>query len=106
VIFTASSSETLPDANEREFPAERLSGFAGLKETSGKAGPGKKIEVREMDPAAHLTAQHHHLVSKRRILSLKPALRLDRRDQDADDEAQQRDHRKPTLSDFVANQSV
>jgi hypothetical protein len=38
--------------------------------------------VREPDPAAQLTTQHNQLMSERRILSFKPALRLEGQGQD------------------------
>ena len=44
------------------------------------------IEVRQLDPAARLTPQHHYLMPQRHILRLKPAFRFERRDQDAQDE--------------------
>ncbi len=34
------------------------------------------IVVREPDPAVHLTPQNDQLMSERRVLGLKPALRL------------------------------
>jgi hypothetical protein len=40
------------------------------------------IAVREPNAAVHLTPQNDQLMSERRVLSLKPALRLEWRDQD------------------------
>ena len=60
------------------------------------------IEVRDMDPATHLAPQHHDLVTKRRILGLKSTLRLEWRDQNSEDEAQQREHCTLMLSDFIS----
>jgi hypothetical protein len=47
------------------------------------------IAVRQSDPALHLTPQDDQLMSKRRILCLKPTLRLEWRGQDGQDEAKQ-----------------
>ena len=52
------------------------------------------IPVRELDTTAHLPAQHDQLTSERRVLCLKSALRLEWRDQKAQQEAEQRDHRR------------
>jgi hypothetical protein len=40
------------------------------------------VVVHEPDPALHFTPQNDQLMSERRILSFKPALRLEWRDQD------------------------
>jgi hypothetical protein len=50
------------------------------------------IVVREPDAAVHLTPQHRQLTSERRILSFKPALRLEWRGQDGQNKKYQRDH--------------
>ena len=62
------------------------------------------IVVREPDAALHLAPQHDQLMSERRVLCLKPALRLERRGQDAQDEIQQCDHSARTLGDSSTNQ--
>jgi hypothetical protein len=41
----------------------------------------KAIAVREQDPTTHLALKHHHLTSEGGILSLKPADRPERRNQ-------------------------
>jgi hypothetical protein len=51
------------------------------------------IAVRELDPAAHLALKHNQLTSERSILSLKPADRPERRNQQPQKEEEQRDHR-------------
>jgi hypothetical protein len=51
------------------------------------------IAVRELDPAAHLALKHDQLTPKRSILSLKPADRPERRNQQPQKEEKQRDHR-------------
>jgi len=46
------------------------------------------IVVRQLDAALHLAPQNDQLMSKRRILCLKPALRLEWRGQDSQEEAE------------------
>jgi len=57
------------------------------------------IVVRKPGPAAHLTPQNDQLMSECRILRLKPALRLEWRGQDGQDEAEQCKHCALTLGD-------
>jgi hypothetical protein len=57
------------------------------------------VAVRQPDPAMHLTPQNNQLTAKRRILSFKPALRLKRRGQNGQDEADQSEHGPQTLGD-------
>src|SRR5262249_18578087 len=51
------------------------------------------IAVGELDPTAHLTFKHDQLTSERGILSLKPADRPERRNQQSQKEEEQRGHR-------------
>jgi hypothetical protein len=51
------------------------------------------IAVRELDPTAHLTLKYDQLTSERSVLSLKPADRPERRNQQPQKEEEQRDHR-------------
>jgi hypothetical protein len=60
------------------------------------------IAVREPDPALHHTSQNDQLMSERRILSFKPALRLERRGEHGQDEAEQCNHCALTLGDSVS----
>jgi hypothetical protein len=57
------------------------------------------IAVREPNAAVQLTPQHDQLMSEYRVLGFKPALRLEWRGQDGQDEADQRDHCALTLGD-------
>jgi hypothetical protein len=57
------------------------------------------IVVCEPDPALHLTPQNDQLMSERRVLGFKPALRLEWRGQDGQYETQQRDHGALRLGD-------
>src|SRR6516164_7817711 len=50
------------------------------------------IAVRELDPTAHLALKHNQLTSERGILSLKPADRPERRNQQPQKEEAERDH--------------
>ncbi|HYS91158.1 MAG TPA: hypothetical protein VEN78_40125 [Bradyrhizobium sp.] len=58
------------------------------------------IVVRKMGSASHLPLQNDQLMSKYRILSLKPALRLEWRGQHGQNKADQRYH-SANLADSV-----
>jgi hypothetical protein len=60
------------------------------------------IAVREPNAAAQLAPQNDQLMSQCRVLGFKPALRLEGRSQDGQDEAEQRDHCELTLGDSVS----
>src|SRR6266545_4583112 len=57
------------------------------------------IAVRELDATADLASQRDQLVSERGILRFKSARRLERRGQQPEKEAQQRNHCRVTLRD-------
>jgi hypothetical protein len=59
------------------------------------------IPIRELDATTHPPLQHNQLMSECRILSLKSALRLERRDQEGQEEGEQRDHPPQTLGDSL-----
>ena len=50
------------------------------------------VVVRQPNPTMNLTPQNDQLMSKHRILCLKPALRLERRGQHSQEQAEQREH--------------
>jgi hypothetical protein len=52
------------------------------------------ISVRELDATARPTLQHDQLMSERRVLCLKSALRLERGGKQGQEKAEQRDHRR------------
>ena len=52
------------------------------------------ISVRELDTTANPPLQHNQLMTERRVLGLKSALRLERRGEQGQEEAQQGDHRR------------
>jgi hypothetical protein len=58
------------------------------------------IMVREPDTAMQLAPQDIQLVSKQRVLSFKPQLRLEWQGQDGQKETEQPDH-SASLSDFT-----
>ena len=51
------------------------------------------ITIREPDATAHLPLQYDQLLSERRVLCLKSDLRLERRGEQGQEEAEQSDHR-------------
>jgi hypothetical protein len=57
------------------------------------------VVVRQLDAAPHLAPQNDQLMSERRILCYKPALRLEWRGQEGQYEVQQHNHGAPTLGD-------
>ena len=59
------------------------------------------VVVRQPDPALYLPSQNNQLMSERRILCLKPNLRLEWRGQDGQEKAEQCEHCALTLSDSV-----
>src|SRR5450432_3530836 len=58
--------------------------------------------VCEPDAATHPTPQDHQLMSKHRVLSLKPQLRLERQGQDGQNETKQSNH-SASLGDFFTS---
>jgi hypothetical protein len=63
-------------------------------ETIDTADEEEAIPIRKVDTTAHLPPQYDQLTSERHVLCLKSALRLEWRDQKAQQEAEQRDHRR------------
>src|ERR1700738_2996155 len=68
-IFRANNSESRPDANARAFQARGKPAIHLNEEPA--------TVVRKIGSASHLPLQNDQLMSKYRILSLKPALRLE-----------------------------
>jgi hypothetical protein len=58
------------------------------------------VVVGKLGPTPHLAPQDDQLMSEHRILRLKPALRLERRDQHGQNKPIQRDHRA-SLADSI-----
>ena len=76
--------------NDRDDPQNR-------REPSIQLDKKPAVVVRQPDPAPHFTPQNYQLMSERRVLGFKPALRLEWRSQDGQYETQQRDHCALTL---------
>jgi hypothetical protein len=53
-----------------------------------------KKTIRKPDAATHLPPQYDQLMSERSVLCLKSALRLERRGEQGQEEAEQSDHRR------------
>jgi hypothetical protein len=56
----------------------------------------------QLDATMQPTSQHNHLMSKHRVLSFKPQLRLERRGQDGQNETEQPDH-SSSLGDSITS---
>jgi len=54
----------------------------------------RTIPIRELHATAHAPPQHNQLMSECCVLCLKSALRLERRGEQGQKEAEQRDHRR------------
>ena len=52
------------------------------------------IPICELDATPHPALQHNQLMTERRVLGLKSALRLEWRGEQGQEEAEQRDHRR------------
>jgi hypothetical protein len=63
------------------------------------------IMVREPDATTHPTPQDNQLMSKYRVLSFKPQLRLEWRGQDGQNETEQPNH-SASLGDSISTHSV
>jgi hypothetical protein len=68
------------------------------RKLSVKLDEEQAIAIPEMDATARLPPQYDQLTSERYVLCLKSALRLEWRDQEGQEEAEQRDQ---TLGDSV-----
>ena len=74
-------------ANNRDGPEDR-------RKPSIQLNKKQTITIREPDTATHLPPQYDELMSERSVFCLKSALRLERRDEQGQAEAEQRDHRR------------
>jgi hypothetical protein len=63
--------------------------------TSIQLDQEQAIPVREVDTTTHLPLHYDQLMSERRVFCLKSALRPERRGEQGQDEAEQRDHSAP-----------
>ena len=99
---SANNSGSQPDANARVFRLDDRDDVEDRGKPSILLDEEPVIAVREPHAAAHLALQHDQLLSERRVLGFKPALRLEWRDQDIQAEIQQRDYCALTLGDSVS----
>ncbi|MGA7389554.1 MAG: hypothetical protein WBW99_16735 [Pseudolabrys sp.] len=87
------------------MPAHERLGTDNRENFQDRRGPAIQVDqkptvsVREPNAAGHLAPQNDQLMSERRILCLKSALRLEWRSQDGHYETQQRNHGALTLGD-------
>ena len=67
--------------------ADDRDGLEDRRKPSIQLDQEQAIAVRELDATAHPPPQHDHLMSERRVLCLKSALRLERRGEQGKEEA-------------------
>src|SRR3982750_267145 len=90
------------------MPVDERLGADDCKNLKDRREPAIKLDkepaiaVCESNTGTQLTAQNNQLMSKRRILSFKPQLRLEWRGQDGQSETEQPDH-FTSLGDSVAS---
>ena len=101
-ISTANSGESRPDANAPALGSNDHESRKDRREPAIELDEEPAIVVREPGSAGHLAPQNDQLMSERRILSFKPALRLERRGEHGQDEAEQCNHCALTLGDSVS----
>ena len=88
-------------------PHQRL-GLNDRDELQNRRKPSVQLDkepaiiVCEPDAATHPAPQDHQLMSKHRVLSLKPQLRLERRGQDGQNETKQSNH-SASLGDSITS---
>src|SRR5260370_24562340 len=76
------------------FRCPERDGIQDRWEPSIQLDQEQAIAVGELDATAHPPLQHNQLMSERRVLCLKSALRLERRAEQGQEEAEQRDNRR------------
>jgi hypothetical protein len=76
------------------FGADNRDGLEDCRKPSIQLDEEQTITVREPDAATHLPPQYDQLMSERSVLCLKSALRLERRAEQGQEEAEQSDHRR------------
>jgi hypothetical protein len=77
------------------YPGPPLSPqVASATEVAATSDTSGAITVCEVNATTHLPPQYDHLTSERGVLCPKSDLRLERRDQQDQEEAEQRDHRR------------
>src|SRR5665213_3531771 len=95
-------------AKARPMPTNQRLGPYDCEDPQDRRKPAIQLDkepavvVRKLDPALHLAPQNDQLMSEHCILSFKPALGLERRSHDGQDETAQCKHRPLTLGDSVS----
>src|SRR5947199_2864584 len=72
----------------------RSSGPAASPHTPSSQDQEQAIPICELDATPHPALQHNQLMTECRVLGLKSALRLERRDGQGQEEEEERDHRR------------
>src|SRR5665811_2034682 len=94
------------------MPTHERLGTDDREDLHGRRKPSIQLDkepaiiVRKSGPARHLTPQNNQLMSERRVLCFKPALRLEWRGQDGKDEAEQCKHYALTLGDSFSRSNA
>src|SRR5207302_9924031 len=79
--------------HERLGPDDR-DGLEGRRKPSIQQDQEQAIPICELDATPHPALQRNQLMTERRVLGVKSALRLERRDGQGQEEAEERDHRR------------
>jgi hypothetical protein len=87
-------AEPAPVPSHEGLGADDRDGLEDRRKPSIQLDQEQTITVREPDPTTHLPPQYNRLMSERCILCLKSALRLERRSEQGQEEAEQSDHRR------------
>jgi hypothetical protein len=74
--------------------ANNCDGLEDCRKPSIQLDEEQTITIREPDAATHLPPQYDQLMPERSVLCVKSALRLERRGEQGQAEAEQRDHRR------------
>jgi hypothetical protein len=100
VISNANSGKAGPMPTHQRLGASDCENLKDRWEPAIEMDEEPAIATRKLGPSPQFAAQDDQLMSKRRILRLKPALRLERRGQYGQNEADQRDQRA-NLADSI-----
>jgi hypothetical protein len=93
-------AETGPMPTHEGLRPDDLDGIEDRWKPSIQLDEERAISVGEVNTTTHLPLQDDQLTSERHVLCLKSALRLERRDQEDQEEAEQRNHRAADVRRF------
>ena len=99
---SANSSESQTGAMDQRLGADDCNNLKDRREPAIQLDKEPAIAVCELNTATQLVPQNNQLMSKRRVLSFKPQLRLEWRGQDGQSETEQPDH-FASLGDFITS---